>query len=109
MDYVFTPIKLKTWSYWLFLFENMWKLSTSGSRAAAKSKMERFVILVNGFQPLTIIIKRSILDVAAALDPLLTKYPELESNAKLFNIESVEFFESIVLFQKNGSKRGILN
>ena len=51
-------------------------LSTSiiraGSRAAATSKMERFVIIVNGFQPLTIITKRSILDVAAALDlPLI--------------------------------------
>ena len=41
------------------------------SRAAAPSKMERFVIIVNGFQPLTIITKHSILDVAAALDPPL--------------------------------------
>ena len=43
-----------------------------GSRAAATSKMECFVIviIVNGFQPLTIITKHSILDVAA-LDPLL--------------------------------------
>ena len=39
-----------------------------GSRAAAISKMERFVIIVNGWKSLTIIIKRSILDVAAALD-----------------------------------------
>ena len=38
---------------------------------AATSKMERFVIIVNGFQPLTIITKLSILDVAAALDPPL--------------------------------------
>ena len=38
------------------------------SRAAATSKMEHFVITVNGFQPLTIITKRSILDVGAALD-----------------------------------------
>ena len=38
------------------------------SRAAATSKMECFVIIVNGFQLLTIITKRSILDVAAALD-----------------------------------------
>ena len=36
------------------------------------TKMERFVIIVNGFQPLTIITKRSILDVAAALDPPLS-------------------------------------
>ena len=41
------------------------------SRAAATSKMERFVIIVNGWKPLTIITKRSILDVAAALDPPL--------------------------------------
>ena len=33
--------------------------------------MERFVLIVNGFQPLTIITERSILDVAAALDPPL--------------------------------------
>ena len=33
------------------------------------SKMERFV---NGYKPLTIIRKRSILDVAAVLDPPLT-------------------------------------
>ena len=34
--------------------------------------MEHFVIIVNGFQPLTITIKGFILDVAAALDPLLS-------------------------------------
>ena len=44
----------------------------SGSRTAATSKMELFVIIINGFQPLTIITKRSILDVAAVLDPPLT-------------------------------------
>ena len=42
-----------------------------GSRTAATSKMECFVIIVNGFQPLTIITKRSILNVAAVLDPPL--------------------------------------
>ena len=40
-----------------------------GSRTAATSKMERFVIIVNGFKPLTVITKRPILDVAAVLDP----------------------------------------
>ena len=34
-----------------------------GSRALATSKMERFVIIVNSFQLLTIITKRSILDL----------------------------------------------
>ena len=40
--------------------------------------MERFVIIVKGLQPLTIIIKRPILDVAAALDPPLNAYKKNE-------------------------------
>ena len=45
-----------------------------GSRNAALSKMECFVIIVNGFQPSTVITKHSILDVVAALDlPLRVK------------------------------------
>ena len=48
-------------------------VSRGGSRTAATSKMERFVIIVNGFQPLTIVRKRSILDVVAALDPPLVR------------------------------------
>ena len=44
-----------------------------GSKTAATSKIERFVIIVNGFQPLTIITKCSILDVAAVLDATLNK------------------------------------
>ena len=43
-----------------------------GSRAAATSKMESFVIIVNDWKPLTIITKNSILDVATALDSPLT-------------------------------------
>ena len=42
-----------------------------GSRAAATSRMERFVIIVNGWKLLTIITKRSILGVAAALNSQL--------------------------------------
>ena len=49
------------------------KPSSDGSRVAATAKMEGFVIIVNGFQPLTINTKHSILDVAAALDPPLVK------------------------------------
>ena len=33
--------------------------------------LKHFVIIINGIQPLTIITTRSILDVAAALDPPL--------------------------------------
>ena len=45
--------------------------SRGGSKTAATSKMERFVIIVNNWKPLTIITKRSILDVAVVLDPPL--------------------------------------
>ena len=49
-------------------------VTRGGSRVASSSKMECFVIINNGFKPLTIITKRSILDVAAVLDlPLVTK------------------------------------
>ena len=41
------------------------------TRTAATSQMDHFVITVNGSKPLTIITKRSILDVAAVLDPPL--------------------------------------
>ena len=42
-----------------------------GFRTAATSEVEVFVIIVNGFQLLTIITKSSTLDVAAVLDPTL--------------------------------------
>ena len=50
-------------------FERNNHINRGGFRDAATSRMERFVITVNGFQPLTIIINHSILDVAASLDP----------------------------------------
>ena len=49
-----------------------------GSGTAATSKIEHFVIIVNGWKPLAIIKKYSILDVAAVLDPpLVLKYFEI--------------------------------
>ena len=55
----------------LFPYISMATITTGGSGVAATSKMECFVMIVNGWQPLTIITKRSILDLAAALDPPL--------------------------------------
>ena len=57
-----------------FLFHS--KLNTileirDGSKTAATSKVELFVVIVNGWKPLTIITKNSTLDVAAVLDPPL--------------------------------------
>ena len=53
-------------SLWVFFL-----ISRGGCRTAATSKMERFVIIVNGRKTLTIITMRSILDVAAVGDLLL--------------------------------------
>ena len=47
--------------------------SRGGSRDVATSKMECFVITVNGWKPLTIITKCSILDVAVALETPLRR------------------------------------
>ena len=58
---LFLPVKCFSYIQWLLLIP----LIRGGSRAAATSKMERFVIIVNGCT------KRSILDVAVALDPPL--------------------------------------
>ena len=46
-----------------------------GPKTATTSTMERFVVIVNGWKPLTIITKRSILDVKTALDPSLSQGP----------------------------------
>ena len=56
-----------------------YEIIRGGSGTAATFKMERFVIIDNGFQPLTIIKKRSILNVAAALDPPLIIFSYLSS------------------------------
>ena len=54
-----------------------------GSRTAATSKVELFLIIVNGWKPLTIITKISTLDVAAVLDPSLLT--ENEDNIRHFS------------------------
>ena len=59
---------------------NLIVTTRGGSKVAATSKMERFVIIVNGWKPLTIITKRSILDVAVALDPQLIRVKKVFKN-----------------------------
>ena len=76
-----------------------------GSRAAATSKMECFEIIVNGFQPLTIITKCSILDVTAVLDldlhvVLKLDYsPSILKNGLIFLITKKTFFLFLKLSQ----------
>ena len=55
-------------------------LSRGESRTAATPKMEVFVIILNGWKPLTIFTKSSILDVAAVLDTPLVAFHFLTAN-----------------------------
>ena len=70
-----------------------------GSRTAATSKMERFVIIVNGWKPLTIITKRSILYVATVLDPPLhLSHPILTNSSCVMNNQLLKFINIQYLF-----------
>ena len=66
----------------------------SGSRIAGTCRMESFVIIVNGIQPLTIITKCSILDVTAVLDPPLI----LKCCCKVTMKNVVENIDTLFLF-----------
>ena len=68
-----------------------------GSKTAATSKMELFVIIVNGFQPLTTITKSSILDVAAVLDLPLTSS---KAHSEPSQTSKMELFAKIANDQK---------
>ena len=70
-------------------------MTRGGSRAAATSKLECFAIIVNGFQPLTIIPKHCILDVAAALDPLLLTVSFVSTRMFYLATEREEIFVSL--------------
>ena len=69
--YMFSRVGRRGCELVFVLFEEWVMIDRGESRTAATSKMEIFVILINGFQPLTIITKCSILDVTAVLDPPL--------------------------------------
>ena len=56
-----------------FYSYSLFNIIRGESRAAVTFKMERFVIIVNGWKPLTIITTRSILGAAAVLDPPLVQ------------------------------------
>ena len=70
-----------------------------GSRTAESSKMERLVIIVNSFQPLTIITKRSILDVASILYVPLTVISEFNLTQENKTKESFVFSHFILCAQ----------
>ena len=67
----------------IFIFVNICYNGTrSGSRAVATSKIERFVIIA-------LIKKRSILNVAAALDPSLTNKQGIHKIKNLKNTNTI--------------------
>ena len=81
----------------------MHRVNSGGSRTGATSKMEFFVIIVNGWKPLTIITKCSILDVAAVLDPplfmmrLWRALREISKNVN-FDVELSNRVDLMILF-----------
>ena len=75
IEHLYTMIIVITNNFISLKTSFLWR---GGSRTAATSKMECFVIIVNGWKPLTIITKHSILDVAAVLDPSLLCYCKLD-------------------------------
>ena len=62
-------------NYLLLVIKTFSTHNRGRSRAAATSKMECFVIILNGWKQVNIITKHFILDVAASLDlPLHNEY-----------------------------------
>ena len=57
-------------------------INKGGSRTAGTSKMELFVIIVNGRKPLTIMTKCSILDITTVLDPPLIMEAQVTNSQK---------------------------
>ena len=86
--------------------------SEAGSRTAATSKMERFVVIVNGWKPLTIIKKSSMLDVAAVLDPPLQLISSIQIFIFYFSFSGdgrwEEFFQHHYLHYFEGNENNIL-
>ena len=76
-----------------YLYINLISVSRGGSRATATSKMKCFVIIVNGYKPLTVITKHSILDVAAVLDPPLVRDSWVYSIWKKNRLMKFDIFE----------------
>ena len=82
-----------------WVFRHIQDMYRGGSRAAATSKIERFVIMVNGSEPLIIIIKGSILDIAVALDPP-PMYRQGIWNIKLKTVDIDVVVIAIALFSR---------
>ena len=67
-------------------------ITRGGSRTAAASKVELFVIIVNDWKPLTIMTMSSTFDVPAVLDPPLITVEKIcfQEEISMFLVTSVE-------------------
>ena len=92
------------------LFEPVrYGITRGGSRTAATSKVELFVIIVNGCKPLTIIAKSSTLDIAAVLDrPPLTAKVTFKQKVKIKDYWTFQiyFVFSLALFLELETREG---
>ena len=70
---IFTDLIVNVWKFLVYIAKK---------KTAATSKMERFVMKANGWKPITVITKRSILEVAAVLDPSLAGVKESSHQMK---------------------------
>ena len=80
-----------------------------GSRTAATSEMERFVVIANGWKPLTIITKRTILDVAAVIDPPLIQFIFCKSFYKRIQTKYCMLLHVTYAFQSESTLDSCLN
>ena len=79
------------------------RITRARSRTAATSKIEHFVIIVNGWKRLTIITKHFILDVATVLVPRLITVGIFCNINITDNVrkESIQNFSSIIVTHNN--------
>ena len=73
--------------------------------------MVPFVIIVNSFQPLNIIAKSSILDIAVVLDPCLIFDRKLYNNAiqqKILDTSKLEELNEDSILKRKASLQGFL-
>ena len=105
VNYFYNKFQLKcSTEFWICLWimsllTKIW--ARGGSKTAATSKMELFVITVNGFKPLAIITKSSTLDVSAVLDPPLWAWMILFSFNLWFYCTSTFRWQKRVCYRNN--------
>ena len=92
--FVFTNcmVQLEYWYSPTIFAEKSYNRCRGGSRTAVTFKMELFVTVVNGWKPLTINTKNSILNVAAVLDLPLVLADYVMLIFKILNSYNIKWY-----------------